>query len=91
MQSRSVYKVPHGKLLKITVEYDEKKNRIKKLQIHGDFFAHPEEAVESLEHELQNTIFERHPILEKIRSAIEQNHIEFTGVDPEGLTEGIMD
>ncbi len=52
MQSKSVYKVPNGKLLKIFLDYDEKSNLINELSITGDFFAYPEEAIELMENKL---------------------------------------
>jgi len=90
MQSQSIYKVPQGKLLKIFVEYDEKNNVIRDIQITGDFFAYPEEAVELMEKKLRNTVIEREQLLEKIQSIIAEYHIQFIGVNPEGLTQAIL-
>ena len=90
MQSQSIYKVPQGKLLKIFVEYDEKNNVIRDIRITGDFFAYPEEAVELMEKKLRNTVIEREQLLEKIQSIIAEYHIQFIGVDPEGLTQAIL-
>ena len=90
MQSHSIYKVPQGKLLKISLEYDEKRNRITDIRITGDFFAYPEEAIEHLERKLKNTVLERKQLLELISSIISEYHIEFIGVNAEGLTQGIL-
>jgi hypothetical protein len=90
MRSQSIYKVPHGKLLKISVEYNEKKNVIKNILITGDFFAYPEEAIELMETKLSNTVIEREQLQKKIQSIITEYHIEFIGVDAEGLTQGIL-
>ena len=90
MQSKSVYKVPNGKLLKIFLEYNEINNYIKNIEITGDFFAYPEEAIEILEKKLKNTSLKRNSLLEKINSVIKENNIEFIGLNPEGLTEGIL-
>lgn len=90
MQSKSVYKVPNGKLLKIFLEYDEKNDSIKKIKITGDFFAYPEEAIELIEDKLKNMVIEREKILKKISSIIKDNNIEFIGLDAEGLTQGIL-
>jgi hypothetical protein len=46
MHSQSVYKVPQGKLLKVSLEYDEKRNILQSVCITGDFFAYPEEGIE---------------------------------------------
>jgi hypothetical protein len=90
MRSSSIYKVPQGKLLKISVEYDEKNNVIMDIRIMGDFFAYPEEAVELMETKLRNTEIERGQLLEKISSLITEYHIQFIGLNAEGLTQGIL-
>ena len=90
MQSQSVYKVPQGKLLKISVEYNKKNDVIKKIRITGDFFAYPEEAIELIETKLRNTVLGEEQLLKKIRSIITEYHIQFIGVDAEGLTKGIL-
>lgn len=90
MRSQSIYKVPQGKLLKISVEYDEKNNVIMNIRITGDFFAYPEEAIELMETKLRNVLMEREQLLEKIRSIITEYHIQFIGVNAEDLTQGIL-
>jgi lipoate-protein ligase A len=90
MRSQSIYKVPQGKLLKISVEYDEKNNILRDIRITGDFFAYPEEAIELMETKLRNVLMEREQLQEKIRTIITEYHIEFIGVDAEGLTQGIL-
>lgn len=90
MQSKSVYKVPNGKLLKISLQYDEKSNSITKINITGDFFAYPEEAIESMENQLKNTLIDRDILLKKITSIINEYDIQFIGLDAEGLTQGIL-
>ncbi len=90
MQSQSIYKVPQGKLLKISIEYDEKDNVIRDIRITGDFFAYPEEAIELMETKLKNTVIEREQLQQKIRSIITEYHIKFIGVDSEGLTQAIL-
>jgi lipoate-protein ligase A len=90
MQSHSIYKVPQGKLLKISLDYDEKKNVITDIRITGDFFAYPEEAIELLEKKLKNIVLDRVVLLDTISFLIAQNHIQFIGVNAEGLTQGIL-
>lgn len=90
MQSKSVYKIPNGKLLKIFLEFDENKKLIKNIKITGDFFAYPEEAIDILENELVNTSLNRNDLFEKINAVIIKNKIEFIGLNAEGLTEGII-
>jgi lipoate-protein ligase A len=90
MRSQSTYKVPLGKLLKISLEFDEKNNVIRNIRITGDFFAYPEEAIELLETKLRNTVIEKELLQEKISSIITQYHIQFIGVNAEGLAQGIL-
>ena len=90
MRSQSIYKVPQGKLLKISVEYDEKNNMLRDIRITGDFFAYPEETIELMETKLRNVLMEREQLQEKICTIITEYHIEFIGVDAEGLTQGIL-
>lgn len=88
MQSKSVYKIPNGKLLKISLEYNN--NVVSEIRIMGDFFAYPEEAIEIMEKELKNSLLNRESLLKKINSVIKENKIEFIGLNAEGLTDGIM-
>jgi hypothetical protein len=90
MQSHSIYKIPQGKLLKISLEYNEKNNTITQIKIMGDFFAYPEEAIEVLETYLNGTAIEREVLQKKIQSIITKHDIQFIGVDAEGLTQGIL-
>ena len=90
MRSQSVYKVPQGKLLKISVEFEEKNSVIKDIRITGDFFAYPEEAIELMETKLKNTTLEREQLQQKISSIITKYHIQFIGLNAEGLTQGIL-
>ena len=90
MQSKSVYKIPNGKLLKIILDYDGKNNLINSVRITGDFFAYPEESIEVIENELKNTLLERAILLKKIQLSIKEHKIQFIGLHAEGLTEGIL-
>lgn len=90
MQLNSVYKVPNGKLLKISLKYNKKNDIIEGIRITGDFFAYPEEAIEIIEHALQQTLFSQKHILEKISLLITRHNIEFIGLNAEELTKGIL-
>jgi len=90
MNSKSVYKVPNGKLLKINLNYNEKTKNIETVRITGDFFAYPEEAIELIEEELKNVRLEKNTLVEKIQSVINEHGLEFIGLNAEGLTEGIL-
>ncbi len=90
MKTKSVYKIPNGKLLKISLNYNERSNKIIDLNIMGDFFAYPEESIEIIENELKNTNIENDIIYKKIKSIIKENMIQFIGLNPEGIVKGIM-
>lgn len=90
MNSESVYKVPNGKLLKIFIDYNSKKNTINKINITGDFFAYPEESIEIIEKNLKNVKLVRSILLDKINLIIDDYKIEFIGLNSEGITEGIL-
>jgi hypothetical protein len=90
MNSKSVYKVPDGKLLKIFLDYNEKNNSINRISITGDFFAYPEEAIELIEKRLIDNKIDKDDLIKKIQSVITENDIEFIGLNAEGLAQGIM-
>jgi hypothetical protein len=88
MQSKSVYKIPDGKLLKISLNHTN--NKITEIRIMGDFFAYPEEAIEIMETKLKDSYLNRKSLLDKINSVINDNNIEFIGLTAEGLADGIL-
>jgi hypothetical protein len=90
MNLKSVYKIPDGKLLKISLDYNERNNSIGSINITGDFFAYPEEAIEIIEENLKDTSFDRINLRDKIESIINENNLELIGLNVEGLTHGIM-
>ena len=90
MNSKSVYKIPNGKLLKISLEYNENNSTISTVKIMGDFFAYPEEAIELLENELKEIQLKKASLVKKINSVILANNIEFIGLNAEGLADGIL-
>ena len=90
MQSKSVYKVPNGKLLKIFLDYNEKSNLINKICITGDFFAYPEEAIDIIENKLKGEMLDRDELVDRIKSIVTEQGIKFIGLNVEGLAKGIM-
>jgi len=90
MKSKSVYKIPNGKLLKIFLDYDEKNNLINDISITGDFFAYPEEVIDLIENDLIGTKLEKSILLKKINLIIKENDIKFIGLNAKGLTQGIF-
>ncbi len=70
-EGRADYKVSGGKLIRVRAWHDGP--IIKKVRFNGDFFAHPEEAVEELEDSLQDVRFAES--FEIIRSFFRQNEV----------------
>ncbi|MAG22177.1 MAG: hypothetical protein CL943_02635 [Candidatus Diapherotrites archaeon] len=86
MKGKSIYKVPDGKLLKVSLETDG--DKIKSIMITGDFFMHPETGIELIESKLkgQNIGDEIVGVIDK---AVEANSIEMFGLDSKALLEAI--
>ena len=90
MKANSLYKIPNGKLMKISLDYDKKSNKINKLKITGDFFVYPEEGIEIIENGMKKTIIDKDIIYNKIEKIISNNFIQLIGLNSEGITKGIM-
>ena len=84
MKSQATEKVPDGKLLRIKVEYDDK---IRKIDITGDFFAHPEESIRKLEDQIigLEIDFDEKKILECLTNFVKRNEFELIGINPEAI------
>lgn len=76
-------KVPNGKLLKIKIAIE--KQRIKSLQILGDFFLYPEEAIKDLENSLINKTQQQ--CLQTIMDIIEKKKIQLLGFSTQDLND----
>lgn len=90
MNSKSVYKIPNGKLLRISLDYNDKNKKILDLRITGDFFAYPEESIEIIEKKLVGAPLNEKTLKDKIDNVIRENKIEFIGLDTDGLVSGIL-
>lgn len=88
MKGNSVYKVENGKLLKVRLEAEQEK--ITRVKISGDFFMHPEEAIDALEKELEGTELEESKLREKIGSILESNSVRVFGFKAGDLAKAIM-
>jgi lipoate---protein ligase len=85
MRGRVAYKVPGGKLL--TVDVDHEGDVIKSVRFTGDFFAHPEDAVERLEKRLQGVG------VNDVRGivAAELKDVRLYGVDSKSLVKAVWE
>ena len=78
-------KVPNGKLLKVFLDVSE--NKIKEIKITGDFFVHPEEAIEELEKVLVGVGLEQ--VESVVTGFFAHNKVEMVGVDKEHIVKSI--
>ena len=63
------YKVPGGKLLRVHLQVEH--NTITHIMLTGDFFMHPEHAIEDLETRLTGLAFEEDAIRAQVRAFFE--------------------
>ncbi len=84
MISHASRKVKEGKLVKVEVEYD---NVITKIKITGDFFLHPEDALERIEKSMLGTRKDEsmEAIASKIQQITEAHGAQMIGLSPESL------
>ena len=87
MDGKSIYKAPNGKLVKIELKAGE---TIQEVKIMGDFFMHPEEAVEIIEKGLKGMRLDEQKLKERAEEIIEKNSIQVFGFKPEDLAKAIM-
>jgi lipoate-protein ligase A len=77
-----------GKIVKIKLDYSKKSQLIHSIKITGDFFLHPEEAIERLEQGLRGIKLEKEDLKNKIQIILDDT--EFFGFDIESLAETII-
>jgi hypothetical protein len=76
------------KLLKIRLNYDERQNRILSIFITGDFFLHPEAALENVEESLRGVTVTEDDIMKSVTQSLEGS--QPFGFDAKSLTEAIL-
>ena len=85
MQGVHTEKVPGGKLVRVKVDFNPEEGLIEGVQMHGDFFIHPEEFVDDIEQLLVN--LDQKDSEESIKAAlarlVEEEGAELVGVTPE--------
>ncbi|MFQ6080671.1 MAG: lipoate protein ligase C-terminal domain-containing protein [Candidatus Bathyarchaeia archaeon] len=85
---KSDHKVPGGKMVRVRMEV--KGEKIERIQICGDFFLYPEEALPKLEELLRGVKTEEEDILNRIKEAYRRLGIVSLGVDPREFAVAIM-
>jgi lipoate-protein ligase A len=80
---KAEYKIPGGKL--VIAETETVENKIQRIKITGDFFMHPEEAIEKLEKFLIKTQTLQEKIQSNIDAFFERNTVELIGVSPKDI------
>ena len=82
-------KVPGGKLVSVKLTFDKS---IEKIQILGDFFINPEEALAEIEKSISGASISegKEGIATRVARAAHLNHAEFIGVTPDSIAEAIF-
>jgi len=85
------YKVPGGKLLRVqlTLDTSQAPPTIADLRIHGDFFMHPEEAIEELEACLVGLPCEAAALRPHVRAFFEGD-VQVLGADVDSIVHAIV-
>jgi hypothetical protein len=85
------YKVAGGKLLRVKLSLDEgtESTKIHSITITGDFFMHPEDAIDELEHTLTGVIYKK----DLVQTAVEaffNSEVEVIGAGAADFVHVIM-
>ena len=85
------YKVPGGKLLRVTLTLDESSSppTIAEIALHGDFFMHPEDAIETLEGQLIGLPWEETALQAAVQAFFDSG-VEVLGADVAGIVHVIL-
>ena len=83
-------KVPQGKLVRLKIDFDSKINFI---QINGDFFLHPEEAIEKIENSLigKNISNSVEQFEQNISNSLKKQNAQFVGLTSNDLAQIIKE
>ncbi|MFH0970322.1 MAG: hypothetical protein V1776_02570 [Candidatus Diapherotrites archaeon] len=85
MHADITYKVPKGKLLRLSLEYDT--TILHHCKMCGDFFIHPEETIHEMEHALYRLPVEASEsrIRELLDRAVERKGAQLIGINTESI------
>lgn len=90
MQGKAVKKVPGGKLVRVTLEYED---TIKDIKITGDFFLHPEDVIEKIEKAFLglHVPISSQEAVRIIDHVLESNQAELFGVSSHDIVETLKE
>ena len=77
------------KMVRIRLDYSRQSRTIRSIRITGDFFMHPEDAIESLEMGLRGAELKKDILMQRISSALAGTRC--FGFDAESLSGAILD
>lgn len=85
------YKVPGGKLLRVrlTLAGAAEPPMIESIRITGDFFMHPEEAIEMLEALLTGVLFDEDAVREQVQTFFDSD-VHVIGAGAEDVVTAVM-
>jgi len=85
------YKVPGGKLLRATLTLNESLSppRIATIALHGDYFMHPEDAIDTLEAQLTGVPWSADALREAVQAFFDSG-VEVLGADVAGIVHVIL-
>ena len=88
MIGKAVQKVEGGKLIKISVEFDDVIDEVK---ITGDFFLHPEETIKDLEKSLFGLKSDANEktMISILNDVIAEKNIQLIGITSESIAQAI--
>ncbi len=89
MIGKSELKAQGGKLIRVECDVHERSNVVMRLIITGDFFLHPEEAIEELEGSLLMLRAEPEILTSHIQSFFAKEH-NLVGAKPEDFVNAIL-
>jgi len=84
----AAYKVPGGKLIKISLVEDN--GQIQDIKITGDFFLHPEDSIEDLERALIGKLLQATKLANIIEDSMKENKAILLGASPEDIEKCIL-
>lgn len=90
MMGQATIKVKDGKLLRVDIHYDK---RVDRVEVTGDFFIYPEEALEDIENALVGIDVneDEDTIVDLVRRIVVEKRIEMIGVSPEAIARAIKE